>query len=225
MSMDLFKKSGYPKFANMMRGLVPTIKTLGFISTENSGGIKASNENNVIADRNLERNIKQGGLGCIKVLGKYGLEENTFLIPNISKDELFFFGKEYKQETVIFGEKMVDPDIQNGFKFELINTAESNFGLAQSTMYIFSGLDDDIENYYSELKGKKFFIPFFDNDAKNLKFELDKGIIDGGSINESVIETINSINDICLENNRTLKSRAINRHYMNKLIKENLKTR
>lgn len=202
---------------NIMRGVVPSVQTFGFIIAENPYAEKSDTRFNKEANDRLRYDLKKHGLGYQMVKGKYGTEENTFFIPNISKSELLELGRKYEQESVIFGEKVGDYD---GMKFEMIFTNDK-YGQVDSERYVMFNLDDDTKDYYTKVKGRKFYIPFYDDEHEFTTFKPESGLVDKKSVDESVIGDIDLHTKRALDEDRILKSRALNRHYVRRMIKEN----
>jgi len=214
---ERLNESGYPRIKNIMRGVVPSVQTFGFITAENPYGKKTDTRFNKKANDRLRYDLKKHGLGYQMVKGKYGTEENTFFIPNISKNELLELGRKYEQESVIFGEKEGDYD---GMKFQMIFT-DDRYGQVDSERYVSLNMSDDTEDYYSEVKGRKFYIPFFDDEHEFTAFKPESGLVDKKSVHESVIGDIDLHIKKSLDENRVLGSRALNRHHVRRTIKEN----
>ena len=140
-----------------MRGLVPNVKTFSFLTASNPLGVEADAKTNNAANKKLEEKLRSMNLGFTKVQGKYGVEEESFFIPNITKSEALNLGKLFSQESIIFGEKN-DKDNYDGVVFKMIFT-DDRFGeiVGERNVYINKNDDDD---YYTSVKGRKFQIPF-----------------------------------------------------------------
>ena len=95
-----------------MFGDVPTIHTVGVVTAQNPNGKEPWPGNNIESGRenrdsnkSLEQYLKTRNMGFAKVKGKFGLVENSFLIPNIARKELIDIGTWFDQQAVIWGEK------------------------------------------------------------------------------------------------------------------------
>lgn len=217
---ETINESGYARVANIMRGLIPNVNTLAFISAENPFGKQTDSSFNKDANVKLEEKLRSMNLGFSKVKGKYGNKENTYFIPNITKDETLNIGKLFRQESIIFGEKNLK-DNYDGFTFQMIYT-DHRFGEIIGEIDVFVN-KQNADDYYSSVKGRKFQIPFFDEDFLNAKFKQKSGLIDKNNIDESVIVSLNKqINEI-LNPNTTDKSRWINRGDLKTKLKSLLK--
>ena len=172
-------ESGYSSLANTLRGLRPSIHTIGIITAWNPYGIKASNEKNYAANERLSRELVELGLGFRLVKGKYGVEEDSFIISNISTETLQQLGYKYEQDSVIFGDKIEnkrDSNVlstsarqalklknQTGMEFLMISTnprKPKEIGTIIGTQRLFVKREN-AEDFYSEYKGRRFVIPFF----------------------------------------------------------------
>jgi len=107
--MDAFTKwlnkkslmeSGFARVRRIMFGDVPDVRTIGIVTAQNPDGqrpwpgndIESSRENRE-QNKSLEQYLRTRNLGPIKVKGKFGVQEDSFLIPNISKEELVNIGR------------------------------------------------------------------------------------------------------------------------------------
>jgi hypothetical protein len=155
-----FDEAGAPRTLQIMRGMVPKVRTLGFITAENPHGQSEKPDVNNKMNRQLESILKDGLWGYQKIKGKYGSVENTFLVRNISRDDLLRYGNRFNQESVLFGQYFEDEG-RYGMKFQLLSSENNSIGdvMGERNVYISrEGADD----FYSEVKGRKFQIPFFD---------------------------------------------------------------
>jgi hypothetical protein len=84
---EIINEAGYARVVNIMRGLVPTINTLAFLSAENPNGKPADPVTNKTANQELEKKLRAMNIGFKKIKGHYGGPENSFFTPNINKEE------------------------------------------------------------------------------------------------------------------------------------------
>jgi hypothetical protein len=217
MSKNIINESGFPRIYNILRGLVPTVKSVGFISAENPYGKQASDVFNEEATKKLATTLRNLNLGFKMVLGQYGQEENTFFIPNITKHELMNLCNTFQQESVIFGEKSENGEY-DGMTFQMIYT-DNRFGQVVGERKVFINMQD-ADDFYTNVNGRKFQIPFFDSSHSDSTFFPNSGVIKKESVDESVVSLINNQIDLIFESDRTPHSRWINRGYLNKLLKE-----
>ncbi len=199
----------------LIHGLVPNVKTIGIITAENPHGKKANPVFNKSMNEKLEKRLREKNLGFVKVKGKYGNHENPFFVPNITKDEVLLLGKEYNQTDIIFGEKIEEGN-KDGIRFSLIYS-DHRMGdiIGQRDVFVDRKNADD---YYTEIKGRKFQIPFFDDDMKDAEFGKGSGVIHKSKVNEELQKRLNESAGFSLEPNRTEKSRWVERGYIkNKL--------
>jgi hypothetical protein len=130
------------------------------------------------------------------------------IIPNITREDMVEAGQYFNQESVIWGLKTEE----NKFVFDYIEGEQT---LQRRDVVLF---DDDVqsrEDFYSQERqsaGRKFFIPFFDEE-----YEMEEGVeydYDLPSLsetqreqNKNLIKEINYRIANTLDVNRTPKSR------------------
>lgn len=165
----LYKESGYSRIRRILFGDVPRVRTVGIVTAQNPNGspphpdneIENSRENKYL-NNSLEEYLKTRNFGPVKIKGKFGVEEDSFLIPNISKEELIKIGQWFEQMAVIWGEKKVDRNGNPYFNFEYIDVESQS---TQSVRTVHLGGEDvqKRDDFYTKVKDKKFIIPFFDD--------------------------------------------------------------
>lgn len=222
----VLQEAGYARAMEMMLGLVPTVKSFGIITAENPMGKKLPVQENNERNLQLAKNLRSAHLGFIQIKGKYGYLENPYFIPNIAKDEIIDFGLRYSQEAVIWGAT----EAKGLGTFYYIETRNKDITRLKFSDYRITSVrkvfyrKDKAIDYYTEIKGRKFIIPFFDEKMKNAEFK-DGYIVDVetgnkivykserdeteflGDIEKEVIMRVEHI----LDENRTGKSRWENR--------------
>src|SRR5574344_3076243 len=127
------------EFANIMRGLVPSVKTFSILTAENPNGIEQDKDNNRIKNKELEKRLRSMNLGFIKVKGQYASEENSFFIPNITKDEALSLGKMFSQKSIIYGEKTTEGEYDT-MTIQMIYTDE-HFGALAAERKVFININ------------------------------------------------------------------------------------
>lgn len=209
---SLISESKFSRIANILRGNVPKIQTIAFLTAENPNGKPASKEFNIEKNKELVKMLKSANLGFHHVLGKYGGEENSFMVNNITKDEALDLGAKFNQHSIIFGERVTSGDYF-GMKFQLIGTDEDNYNQIMGQQEVFININD-AEDYYSEVRGRKFQIPFYDDNYNDAQWGKDNL----GKIDKKIVEQINHLTDKVLEE-RTGSYRWTNRGHIKNLIK------
>ena len=216
-------EGGYASVLNIMRGLVPTINTLAFLTARNPNGKSADAAKNVQANEELEKRLRSMNLGFKKIKGHYGEPENSFFIPNINKDEALDLGKQYNQETIIFGEKSTDSKdgkSYDGMTFSLIYT-DNRFGQIEAQRDVFVNMDN-ADDFYTKVKGRKFQIPFFDDDYAAAQFAPSNGAISKQGLSELLIAKLQQQSQDALGVGKTGKSRWLNRGSLLNMLKESV---
>lgn len=189
-------EAGFSKVAQTLRGIVPSIKTIAIITAENPKGNELGSEENKMRNKQLKKDISSPGVGnggfrqylrsgmygFRQIKGQYGNLENPFLINNISKDEALRLGKKYDQDTIIFGEVREQTD-NNGVEmfFQLIKAYGDHEVEGTQRVFVTFGREGESkpQDFYSEVKGRKFVIPFY-GIQDMIKTKLD----DTGKINQ-----------------------------------------
>lgn len=165
----VFKESGYSRVRRILFGDVPNVKTIGIVTAHNPNGqqpvagndIESSRENSRL-NSSLEEYLRTRNYGPIRVKGHFGIKEDSFLIPNIGKEELIKIGQWFEQMAVIWGEKEIDHNGNPYLRFEYIDV-ESQRTQSVRTVHLGGGDVQDRKDYYTMINGKKFIIPFFDD--------------------------------------------------------------
>ena len=209
--MNLLNESGYARVRQMMMGLVPSIGTLGILTAQNPGGQAGSSEDNRKANASLMADLMDANYGAIPIEGSYGGPEDSFLIPNITRDDITALGIKYNQEAVIWGRKTSEDVGEPYFTFEYIEGDNT----IQTRDVSMGGSDvQGKKDFYSSKKGRKFYIPFFDDAYEGAKptdggrsISLRGDELPDDSRVEEMVRKINSHVKLSLEEVRTPKSR------------------
>jgi len=213
-----------------LAGYKPTIKTFGIMTPENPmGELISPKENKLLVDE-FKEHLSTKRYGYRVIDGHFGGKEHSFFIPNITIKDLTQFSLEYNQESFIYGHIE-----QKGLPiFEYWQKSNTGNYHKEFVRKVFVDIDRD--EYYSEYKGKKFIIPFFD-DAKDVTFKNgymidnkgnkisltlnDRGDLVKSHIKEMLDDIIYHIN-ISLDENiyptlpkKTEWSQYIQRHFIN----------
>ena len=155
-----FDESGASRVFQTLRGMVPSVKTLVILTAENPHNNQLSPQENNKRNHQLQLDLSNGQYSFRKIKGKYNNKENSFLINNMSKEDAIYFGEEFGQESVIYGEYYEEKD-RHGMKFQLLSTEKGSSGEVISERKIFI-TREGATNMYSSIEGRKFQVPFFD---------------------------------------------------------------
>ena len=209
-----------PQILHTLAGRRENVKTVGILTAENPKGEQSSAEFNTKANGELSQDLRRMNLGYRRIRGSFGSKENSFLVPNITRDEAVELGRKYDQVSVIWGDKQDDKMV-----FQYIESADGE--TKQRRDVVLSGPEiQSREDFYSqEPKGPedeagKFLVPFFDD-----KFEIDEEQeMEEGPEAEVVYEEINRRIDNILKENKTGSfrwgQRGIIKELKKKLIKK-----
>jgi hypothetical protein len=202
----------FPTLINTLVAQRENIYTIGMMTAENPNAQQASVEDNKIYNNELEQELRSMNLGYRKIRGKFGNYENSYLIPNIGKEEMIYLGQKFQQEAVIWGQL-----IEDRFVFEYIESATGQTTDKRDIVLIGKDIQSK-EDYYSQsAKGpEKFVIPFFDDEYESVtEHNMPNPEYNGPLINE-----INEKIQKTLEPNRTQKSVWYNRGLIKQLRKK-----
>ncbi len=176
----------------------------------------------------LAKWLRERGLGFIRIRGSFGGPEKSFIVNNITKEETIAAGNKFDQEAVIWGEKNFDEDGDPlGFTFYYIEGDK----IVQTRDITLS--DESVqsrEDFYSQERqsaGRKFVIPFFDEDYEIVISKESNDYIDIPALSEeqfrtnhNLIDEIRSRAKKSLEENRTPKSRWHHRQILKMRLRE-----
>lgn len=162
---DTDNMAGFSHVRRMLLGDIDSIDKLAILTAANPQAQMLSNRENWELMSDLEADLRQNNYGPIRVSGQYGHKEPSFIVPHMSRDEVINLGKKYNQESVIYGEKFINGEGQTAMRFDLIDCAHNAVISTRCRT-----LGNDIQNNvdcFTKVKGRKFNIPFFDNQYAN----------------------------------------------------------
>lgn len=168
------EESKYSKAATAMRGLRPSIKTIAILTAENPHAIPMSKEFNIEANTKLLDDFRALKLGYRPTKGSYMnredddespiVEENSFIVNNISMESAINLGTKYRQESIIYAETgNVTEDGNVAMTFRLIGTDKTKPKYGEDLeppQNVFINRNNEKE-YYSRIGNRKFMIPFY----------------------------------------------------------------
>jgi hypothetical protein len=148
------------------------VQRLGIMTSENPHGVDAGEEENKSLMKDFGQFLSEKGLQYVAIGGKYGNPENSYIILNPTMLDMVSFGKMYGQASVIYAQKMrritTDDSASIHFRFDYIQTEPDGTDKPKfdpQEYYIVDSQDmvavTDKDDFYSELQGTKFTIPFF----------------------------------------------------------------
>jgi len=214
---SFLNESGFSRVRQMMLGLVPTIEMMAILTAENPNGQQAPPEFNREANAKLAQKLQSLNYGFIPIQGKFGGPENSFIIPNMTRQDAVDIGKEFDQESVIWGKKMSEDVGEPFFRFEYIETSDPSprdSGERVRDVSLGGAKAQEREDYYSLVKGRKFYIPFFDDEYEGAKpadggrrISLAKDELPDDERVDELVKKINYHVGKSLQESRTPKSR------------------
>jgi hypothetical protein len=207
-------ESGYSRLMRIMSGLVPSVKTFAIITWENPMGKRATSTFNKKANNVLNSMLKKCNFSYKQIRGKYGDYENPYIIFNIDLNtakNIGFKHVKYKQESIIYGIRYSE-NKEEGMIYRMIYSDNR----PSQERRVWMSLDRDEEDFYSEYKGRKFQIPFFDDNfvgkmLKNGKVVNEHNIYREEDFDDAAIEKLNEMVDVLLDEQRSGYSLYIHR--------------
>jgi hypothetical protein len=204
------KESGFSRVRQIMLGQVPSVDTVAILTAENPGGEKAPSFVNKKLTKQFKDSLRDSEHGYTDIAGKFGEKENSFMIMNISRDDTIQLGEEFEQYAVIWGNKLRDDDGEPFFRFEYIEGSTT----AQTRDVSLSGKSvEDREDYYSEKRGRKFIIPFFDDKYELAKIKSGRLSFTGAELPKTK-EAEDLAESIILRDERLRNPRGMSRKYL-----------
>ena len=163
------KNSGFARVRRIMMGQVPSINTVGILTAENPQAKKLSAKQNRARSQRLVRGLREMGYGPIPLKGMYGIKETSYLVPNITRKDTTDAGKAFDQESVIWASRK-----RTGRKTYMNWQFIKGNKTIQTRDLSMSGTDvQGRKDFFSEKKGRKFAIPFFDERFEPRKFHRE----------------------------------------------------
>ena len=192
----LLQEAGFNRIRNILLGKVASVDTVGFMTAENPMAQKLSTKENRELNKKLMAWMRDRGYGPIRIRGSFGSKERSFMIPNITREDIVEAGKYFNQESVIWGQK----DKDNKFIFEYI---EGDDTIQKRDVALF---DDEVqarEDFFSQERqsaARKFFIPFFDE-----QYEMEEGQESEYDLPSLTEKQLKKHNDLIQEINRRIR--------------------
>ena len=158
------------------------LQRVGIMTGENPRGMESSPELNTQALRDFKSALDSKGLKYVSMGGRYGSPENSVIIFNPSKSDVIQLGKEFGQAAVIFGQRL-KRNYREGqdsvyFRMDYYQTQpdgdeepdydpQEYYLVDSRDMIVADASAQSRDDYYSEIGGKKFYIPFFSSDPSH----------------------------------------------------------
>jgi hypothetical protein len=166
----------YGKFKRVMQIIGPSeesFKGFGVMSAENPLGQKSSSFDNQKRMEQLKQTLRRQGKKYEEVQGKFfNNDENSLVISDIDVRTMASLSshKDWPQHSFIFGKKSkIGDDIEvDYYMIEL--RYDDSYEMAgweitdQRTSFFTNGEIQKRKDMFSKVGGKKFYIPFFDDD-------------------------------------------------------------
>lgn len=96
-------------------------KSVGIVTGHNPEGKRTTTSKNKQFNKELWNHLRADGYDPWAIKGHYkGTEEQSFLVPDISRSDLVRFGKRFKQEAVVWAKKTA-----HGYEVEWIEDSKT----------------------------------------------------------------------------------------------------
>ena len=152
------ENAGFARVRRIMLGQVPSVRTVGILTAENPQAKELSAKQNRERNQRLVRGLREMGYGPIPLKGMYGIKETSFLVPNMTRKDTTGAGIDFDQESVIWASRRGEG--KNAYMVWQFIKGDKT---VQTRDVSLSGRDIQYRrDYFSEKKGRKFSIPFFD---------------------------------------------------------------
>ncbi len=219
MIMNLIQEGGFSRLRQIMLGQVPNVNSVGILTAENPMAQQLSAEENNRRNDKLKSALRSANYSFIPITGKYGGKEKSFVVPHMSRADAITFGQEFHQEAVIWGEKATDLFDDSFFRFEFI---EGNQTKATRNVSLGGSEEQGRDDFYSEKSGRKFHIPFFDDEHEPTPAQRESFMqaeIPELAEAEMLVESIQKRGEFLYEENRTAKSKWVHRGLLKKELR------
>ena len=145
------------KLKKTLYGNKNNIFTFCIGTPENPMAQRQTDEENERLRKEFETDLKRLRLHFYRIEGKYGNEENSYVVANVNLDycKYLFGSKKYNQESFIFG--VIDP-VEKKASFYYYEQTDGVFTLRDSETKIKD--ETSAEDFFSKYRNFKFSIPF-----------------------------------------------------------------
>jgi hypothetical protein len=162
---------GFARVMRILWGDVPNVRQIGILTANNPSYQQLPQAENDERNRHLMDQLRASNYGPIKIKGKFtgttaGKEEDSFLVPHISREATLSLGKHFGQGDVIWGKKKADEAGTPYFDFEWIN-CETGLTTQHRYVAMSGGGIPARADAYSKAQARKFVIPFWDDPYKD----------------------------------------------------------
>ena len=187
------------------------VRTIGIVSAENPMVMQMTPEENAKRTANFIKQLEFYHVPYVKSIGKYGNEENSFVLYNIGLKDLEYFASTKRQESFIFG--VVEDEVVH-FKLFVADDKTANELKYHPAMQA-DGIiraDENAEDYTIIGKDFKFNIPLeqINEGLKQVNEEINRHCAEFPKYAERLDETLND----CTDDRWTVKFRACMRLHL-----------
>ncbi|QMP87027.1 structural protein [Flavobacterium phage vB_FspP_elemoD_13-5B] len=156
----------------------------GLLTAENPMAQPLTEKENSALNKKAEEWLKKKGYSPRRVVGKYGQAENSFFVPNLTKQDAVAFAKEFNQESVAHSEGLI---YQDGSMNPRVKS-DDNFNLSEDY-----NQNSDYVSVVKTKDGLKTFSVGYDFNQR-VQPETSQGIEVSNDINEAKKQVANIAN-------------------------------
>jgi len=98
-------ESGFNRIKDILQGEVASVGTVGFMTGWNPQAKQLARKENRDLNKELMAWMRERGYGPIRIRGRFGNNERSMMIPNITREDMVESGQHFDQESVIWGKK------------------------------------------------------------------------------------------------------------------------
>lgn len=194
---QMILESGFSRIMSIVSGLVPSVRTFAIITWENPHSKNISNEENEKRNNKLKELLDAGYYGYKQIVGNYGHPENPYFIMNISRAAAIHYGNMGEQTSIVYAEV-------NG-KFDIVYyEIFMDIHKPMNIRHVWKNTNRD--EYYSEIKGRRFYIPFYDDTNQEIRFKsTGKGVFSTENYDDITIRHAENISEKIVDDKYTGK--------------------
>lgn len=187
------------------------VRTIGIVSAENPMVMQMTPEENAKRTAKFIKQLEFYHVPYVKSIGKYGNEENSFVLYNIGLKDLEYFAFTKRQESFIFG--VVENEVVHFKLYRVVdkNATELDYQPREQADGLIRA-DEDAEDYTIIGKDFKFNIPLkhINEGLKQVNEEINRHCTEIPKYAERLDETLND----CIDGRWTVKFRACMRDHL-----------
>lgn len=192
------------KAVSALNGTNSNVITMAILTSENPR-YNDDNDTNPKRRENLEKDLKLGHYAWFPVKGQYEGKEKSYIVYNISLENVLYLGQKYGQEALM----LIDGSHCEYWE----QRGDGKFGKTHERQ-MRQRLDmTDADDFYTQVsRAFKFQLPFFDGSDDNQK-QMREGI---KYVNKAINEHVKDANEVKRRLDATLTAKSGYNRYCNR---------